>query len=146
MDIGVVLYRPCRPSRRAWFELQDAPSQTFCDGLDVGHFAYRAGGDPVAFFRAHAPRIRHLHLKSVDAAVWQRVREAGTPFCQAVAEGMFVEPSLGVVDFPALRDALAEVDYDGFAIAEQDMYPAAFDQPLPIARRTFEYFHELGLT
>jgi inosose dehydratase len=124
--------------------LEDVPELVLC--LDVGHFAYRAGGDPVAFFRRHADRIRHLHLKSVDEGIRDRVRRDETPFCQAVAEGMFVEPSLGVVDFPALRDALLEVGYDGFAIAEQDMYPAAFDRPLPIARRTFEYFRELGLT
>jgi inosose dehydratase len=122
--------------------LEDAPELALC--LDVGHFAY-SGGDPVAFFRRHAPRIRHLHLKSVDGAIHERVIRDGTPFSRAVAEGMFVEPSLGVVDFPALRDALLEVGYDGFAIAEQDMYPAPFDKPLPIARRTFEYFQELGL-
>jgi|SRR5579871_404342 len=123
--------------------LEDVPELALC--LDVGHFAYRAGGDPVAFFRRHAARVRHLHLKSVDGAIRDRVVRDGVPFCDAVRDGIFVEPSRGVVDFPALRDALLEVDYDGFAIAEQDMYPAPFDRPLPIARRTFEYFRALGL-
>ena len=123
--------------------LADVPQLALC--LDVGHHAYRAGGDPVEFFRRHAGRVRHLHLKSVDATIRDRVIREGTPFSRAVAEGMFVEPSIGVVDFPALRDALLEVSYDGFAIAEQDMYPAPFEKPLPIARRTFEYFHALGL-
>lgn len=123
--------------------LDDVPELALC--LDVGHFAYRAGGDPVAFFRRHADRVRHLHLKSVDAAIRDRVVRDRTPFSEAVAAGMFVEPSRGLVDFPALRDALLEVDYDGFAIAEQDMYPTPFDRSLPIARRTFEYFRALGL-
>ena len=123
--------------------LADVPQLALC--LDVGHHAYRAGGDPVEFFRRHAGRVRHLHLKSVDATIRDRVIREGTPFSRAVAEGMFVEPSIGVVDFPALRDALLEASYDGFAIAEQDMYPAPFEKPLPIARRTFEYFQALGL-
>jgi inosose dehydratase len=58
---------------------------------------------------------------------------------------MFCEPSRGAVDFMAFRDLLIELDYDGFAIVEQDMYPAPFDKPLPIARRTRAYLQEIGL-
>jgi inosose dehydratase len=123
--------------------MDEVPDLNLC--LDVGHFAYSDGGDPVAFFRRHHERITHLHLKSVDPELAERVRREQIPFAHAVAAGMFVEPSQGVVDFVALRDALSETGYDGFAIAEQDMYPAEFDRPLPIARRTFAYFQELGL-
>ena len=49
---------------------------------------------------------------------------------------MFVEPARGVPDFLEVRNALAEVGYEGFAIVEQDMYPAPFDKPFPIAKRT----------
>ena len=41
-----------------------------------------------------------------------------------------------MVDFEAFRDVLKEVDYEGWAIVEQDMYPAPFDKPFPIAKRT----------
>jgi inosose dehydratase len=123
--------------------LDEAPGLALC--LDVGHFAYSDGGDPVAFFRTHHDRIEHLHLKSVDPVLAERVREEQIPFCRAVAAGMFVEPSSGSVNFVALRDALVETGYDGFAIAEQDMYPADFDAPLTIARSTFAYFQELGM-
>lgn len=112
--------------------------------LDVGHHAYR-GGDPVAFLRRHHDRIPYLHLKSVDPELQRRVQAEGIPFATAVAMDMFVEPSKGVVDFLALRDALQDVEYEGFGIVEQDMYPAPFDKPLPIAKRTYEYLRELGL-
>jgi inosose dehydratase len=58
---------------------------------------------------------------------------------------MFCEPSRGAVDFAAFRDALREVNYDGWAVVEQDMYPAPFDKPLPIARRTREYLRNIGI-
>ncbi len=58
---------------------------------------------------------------------------------------MFVEPSAGAVDFMAFRDVLRDIDYNGYAIVEQDMYPAPFDKPLPIAKRTREYLRELGI-
>jgi inosose dehydratase len=113
--------------------------------LDLGHHAY-LGGDPVAFLRQYHDRITYLHVKSVDADVSERVRQEGIPFAQAVAMGVFVEPSEGVIDFQAVRDALEEFDYEGFAIVEQDMYPAEFAKPLPIARRTREYLVKIGIT
>ena len=58
---------------------------------------------------------------------------------------MFVEPSRGKVDFVAFRDLLREIDYVGYGIVEQDMFPAPFDKPLPIAKRTRAYLREIGL-
>lgn len=111
--------------------------------LDVGHHSYR-GGDPLTFIRRHHSRIWYLHLKSVDRAVRQQVEAEGIPFAKAVASGMFVEPSEGAVDFEALRDVLREVEFEGFGIVEQDMYPAPFEKPLPIAMRSHSYLQGLG--
>lgn len=122
--------------------LEDAPPLMLC--LDLGHHAY-CGGDPVTFLRKHADRVPYLHLKSVDKEYADRVQREGIPFAEAVANGVFVEPSKGVVDFGALRSAIDEVGYEGYAIIEQDMYPTEFDRPLPIARRTQEYLAGLGL-
>lgn len=112
--------------------------------LDTGHHAYR-GGDPVAFIRLHHERIPYLHVKSVDRQKQKQVEQDKIPFALAVAMGVFCEPSLGAVDFLALRDVLREIDYKGYAIVEQDMYPAPFDQPLPIASRSRAYLQEIGI-
>jgi inosose dehydratase len=112
--------------------------------LDTGHHAYR-GGDPVSFMLRHHDRIGYLHLKSVDSEVQQKVEAENIPFARAVEIGMFCEPSKGVVDFRAFRDALESVNYQGWATVEQDMYPVSFDKPLPIAKRTRAYLSELGI-
>jgi inosose dehydratase len=112
--------------------------------FDTGHHAYR-GGDPVAFMRKHHDRIPYLHLKSVDPVVQRRVETSKIPFAEAVAIDMFVEPSRGAVDFLAFRNLLREIDYNGYAIVEQDMYPAPFDKPLPIAQRTRDYLQQIGI-
>ncbi|MBM3773713.1 MAG: TIM barrel protein [Acidobacteria bacterium] len=112
--------------------------------LDTGHHAYR-GGDPVRFFERHHPRIWYLHLKSVDRAMQKRVEAEKIPFARAVGMDLFCEPSSGAVDFPAFRDVLRQADYNGWATVEQDMYPAPFDKPLPIARRTRTYLREIGI-
>jgi inosose dehydratase len=122
---------------------QTDPARVFLC-LDTGHHAYR-GGDPVAFFRRHHPRIPYLHLKSVDGQMQKRVQEEHIPFAIAVGMDMFCEPSKGAVDFPAFRDALRDVNYEGWATVEQDMYPAPFDKPLPIAQRSRAYLREIGI-
>ena len=114
----------------------------FC--LDIGHHAYR-GGDPIAFMRKHHDRIPYLHLKNVSAAIVDKVKADDVPFGKAVEMGIFCEPAAGVIDFEAFRDVLREIDYEGWATVEQDMYPAPFDKPLPIAKRTRAYLHEIGL-
>ena len=120
----------------------DADRVALC--LDTGHHAY-CGGDPISFMRRHHRRIPYLHLKSVDRAVQQQVEAANIPFAKAVQDDMFVEPSQGAVDFLAFRDLLHEIGFNGWAIVEQDMYPAPFDKPLPIAKRTRAYLRQIGI-
>ena len=124
--------------------LEDTDPKLISLCLDTGHHAY-CGGDPVEFMRRHHHRIPYLHLKSVDPVVQQRVKAERIPFAKAVAMDVFCEPSRGSVDFKAFRDVLNTISYQGWAIVEQDMYPAPFDKPLPIAQRTRAYLKEIGI-
>jgi inosose dehydratase len=112
--------------------------------LDTGHHAY-CGGDPVAFMQKHHARIPYLHLKSVDAEVQKQVKPNQWPFAKAVSMDVFCEPATGMVDFPAFVDVLKGIDFHGWGIVEQDMYPAPFDKPFPIAQRTHAYLKSMGL-
>jgi hypothetical protein len=49
-------------------------------------------------------------------------------------------PSIG-----SIVEALDALDKDLFVVVEQDLYPCAFDVPLPIAVRTREYLRGFGL-
>lgn len=124
--------------------LEDTDKDLIKICFDVGHHAYRKG-DPLNFMRQHHERIPYLHLKSVDVELQKKVEAENIPFAEAVGMDMFCEPSKGAVDFIAFRDLLKEIDYEGFGIVEQDMYPAPFDKPLPIAKRTREYLKEIGI-
>lgn len=112
--------------------------------LDTGHYAYR-GGNSAALMRRRHDRIPYLHIKSIDPEMAARVKEEKIPFATAVGMDMFCEPARGALDFLEFRDVLQEIGYTGFAIVEQDMYPAHFDKPLPIAKRTRRYLSEIGI-
>ncbi|MDP7484960.1 MAG: sugar phosphate isomerase/epimerase [Dehalococcoidia bacterium] len=123
--------------------LEDTVPELVSLGQDVGHLAYR-GVDPVQFVRKHQDRIPYLHIKNVDFGLQRMVQAQEIPFIRAVEMGMFCELSRGVVDYVAFREMLEEIKFDGWAIVEQDMYPAPFDKPLPIAKRNREYLHRIG--
>jgi len=124
--------------------LEETDSSVVDYVLDTGHHAYR-DGDPVAFMRKWHHRIPYLHIKSVDADVREKMRQDGMSFADAVGIDMFCELSRGAVDFKAFAEVLREIDYEGVAIVEQDMYPAPFDKPLPIAKRNRQYLRDSGI-
>ena len=112
--------------------------------LDTGHHAY-AGGDPVQFLKKHIDRVKYLHIKDCDMAIRAEKDAQGLSFAAAIDRGIMVEAGRGGVDFRAIQQILAEHQFDGWGIVEQDMYPAPADKPLPIAKRTLQYLQHIGL-
>ena len=125
----------------AFLEQTDPARVLLC--LDIGHHANR-DGDPIRFMRKHHERIPYLHLKDIDPTVHQKVKTEGLSLSAAVKMGIWCEPSQGAIDFTALAKTLQEIQWQGWAVVEQGMYPAPFDKPLPIAKRTREYLREIG--
>lgn len=112
--------------------------------LDTGHCVY-AGFDPVSFYRRHALRVSYIHLKDVDPVVKARVVAERIGFYDACAQGLFCNLGQGAVDFPAMRDALAENGFEGWVTVEQDCDPAGATVPLDDARANLAYLRGIGL-
>ena len=106
----------------------------------------RRRATPCSFFRDHHARVPYLHLKDVDAGSAERAIGKAGAWRRAVNEGAFVDLGQGCVDLTGLNRVAAEVGYDGWGIVEQDMFPAPFDKPLPIARRNRQFLrdHRIG--
>lgn len=111
--------------------------------LDTGHISY-CGGDNLALIHDHGDRIGYVHLKQVDPAVVDKVNAEDLGFGEAVRLGAMCEPPNGIPEMPPILEALAALNAEVFAIVEQDMYPCAPDQPLPIATRTLDYLRGCG--
>jgi inosose dehydratase len=88
--------------------------------LDTGHYVY-GGGDPVEAVEKYSSRIFHIHLKDVNLAVLQSVREDRVGFLEAVRRGVFCELGEGAVDVSVIAQKLSEYGYDGWAVVEQDV-------------------------
>lgn len=112
--------------------------------LDTGHLAYRHA-DNVALIHGYPDRIGYVHIKQMDPAIVDQADREGLAFGQAVAMGASCEPPAGVPDVESLAKALHKLDRSLFVVVEQDMYPADFDKPKPIAQRTYSYLLSVGI-
>ena len=112
--------------------------------LDTGHLAYRQA-DSVAIIEKYPSRIGYVHIKQMDPVIAERALAEDMAFGQAVAMGASVEPPAGLPDIPSVVAALDRLDAEVFVVVEQDMYPAPFDKPGPVAARTREYLRGVGV-
>jgi inosose dehydratase len=87
--------------------------------LDTGHLLI-GGADPAAFASEHGERITHVHLKDVDAAVAAELRAGRLTLLQATQQGLFVPLGRGAAAVATVLEALAEHQYDGWLVLEQD--------------------------
>lgn len=87
--------------------------------LDTGHLLI-GGSDPVQLAGRHTDRIRHVHLKDVDAAWAARVRTGAAGYTDAVRGGMYRPLGQGDVDIAAIVTSLEGAGYAGWYVLEQD--------------------------
>jgi inosose dehydratase len=116
----------------------------FC--LDTGHL-YLGGADPVAIAEKAEGRVAHVHLKDVDEAMAQRVRNGDLAFRQAVIDGIFKPLGEGAVDIAGFVRTLEGAGFDGWYVLEQDCVldedPPPGEGPIGDAIKSFEYLASL---
>jgi inosose dehydratase len=101
--------------------------------LDTGHLLV-GGTDPVGLAREATVRVRHVHLKDVDAATAARVRAGELTYHEAVREGLYRPLGRGDVDIAGIVGALEPAGYAGWYVMEQDtVLDAAPEGEGPIA-------------
>ncbi len=108
--------------------------------FDTGHYAYGAGGecDVAAALARLQDRVWYVHFKDCDPEVARRARAESWDYFQALRHGLFCELGKGCVNFPAVLRRLAERDYGGYVLVEQDVLPG-MGSPKESARRNREY-------
>ncbi|MER7243828.1 sugar phosphate isomerase/epimerase [Kribbella sp. NPDC000426] len=87
--------------------------------LDTGHLLI-GGVDPVALAVKHTDRIRHTHLKDVDATWAARVQAGTISYTDAVRQGMYRPLGAGDIDIATIVTTLENSGYNGWYVLEQD--------------------------
>ncbi len=87
--------------------------------LDIGHLAV-AGADPLEVARRADGRVRHVHLKDVDARLAERVRQRELSYHEAVKMGLYRPLGQGAGRVGEVVRWLESQGYDGWYVFEQD--------------------------
>jgi inosose dehydratase len=115
--------------------------------LDTGHLLV-GGADPPSVAERAGRRVRHVHLKDVDAALAARVRGGEVPYAAAVADGLYRPLGDGDVDVGGLVGRLDRAGYAGWYVLEQDVVlraePPARMGPIVDVRRSVAFIDGLG--
>ncbi|NUS00620.1 MAG: TIM barrel protein [Kribbellaceae bacterium] len=116
--------------------------------LDTGHLLI-GGVDPVALAVENAARIRHTHLKDVDAAWAARVQAGEVTYTDAVRAGMYRPLGAGDIDIATIVGTLERAGYDGWYVLEQDTILQARptgEGPVADVRASIAHLHEIAAT
>jgi inosose dehydratase len=113
--------------------------------FDTGHYSYGSGAescDVVAALERFGERVWYIHCKDCDPSVARRARQEQWDYFTALRHGVFCELGKGSVDFPALLEKLAQRNYSGYVLVEQDILPG-MGTPKESARRNREYLRSI---
>jgi inosose dehydratase len=91
--------------------------------FDSGH-CYMGGGDPLSVLRQHRDRVCHVHFKDVRKDVVALARNNQWSFPDCIVNGTFTVPGDGDIDFAALLQELAGVNYQGWLVVEAEQDPS----------------------
>lgn len=121
-------------------ELTEMP---FC--LDTGHM-FIGGVDPVSFAKEHGARVGHVHFKDIRLDIARRVQTGELTYYDAVVEGVYTPLGQGDVDVRSIIAALADHNYQGWYVLEQDLVvtdePGSGEGPIADAKASVEFLRE----
>jgi inosose dehydratase len=106
--------------------------------LDTGHHA-AWGQDPLDYMQRVWDRIAYVHLKNVDPAIRDRLIAGRISVAASYGAGLMAPLDAGAVDIPAVMRLLAERNFQGPVVVEQDVATGMESQSLALARRNRDF-------
>jgi inosose dehydratase len=90
--------------------------------LETGHI-FVSGGDPLAVLRKWSGRVNHVHVKDAVRSVMDAIIADGDPTPAIWSREAFCALGEGDVDIAGVLAELERIDFDGWLVVEQDIFP-----------------------
>lgn len=123
--------------------VRDIPYEIAGLCLDTGHLYY-SGMDPVTYLKKYADRIDYVHFKDVNETVYQQVLGEHIRFFDGCGKGAMCPIGTGSLDYPAIRETLQEIGYNGYITIEQERDPRNSDTSLRDVKASVDYLKSVG--
>lgn len=123
--------------------LRDIPYEVAGLCLDTGHLYY-SHMDPVEYLKKYADRLDYVHFKDVNDKVYHQVLGEHIRFFDACGKGAMCPIGTGSLDYPAIKQALADIGYSGYITIEQERDPRNSDTSLRDVKASVDYLKSVG--
>jgi len=130
-------------------DLMDIANINLC--FDTGHHAYCNGGysindkSALDFLEKYSDRIPYLHFKNVNPVVRKKVLDENIDSDTAFDIDVMCDLKDGIIIFKDLTDVLRKINFNGYAIIEQDVPHATAQQAFESAKRNLEHLRSIGM-
>jgi inosose dehydratase len=111
--------------------------------FDTGHYMLGGGKDAAAGLKKFSERVWLVHFKDFKPAVVSDAIKHNWNYHEMIGHGLFSELGKGAVDFPAVKQVLETINYQGWITVEQDVLPGMGD-PKESAKRNRDYLSSIG--
>jgi inosose dehydratase len=115
--------------------------------LETGHI-FVCGGDPLDVLRRVPERINHVHLKDAVRSRMDAVIANNEPAPAIWTREVFCALGEGDVDIDGVLKELARIDFEGWMVVEQDIFPqtsARFAKAIADQRTNREFLSSRGI-
>jgi inosose dehydratase len=107
--------------------------------FDCGHLVY-GGADVFRLLTKYGSRVRHAHLKDVNAEVLKEARARQSNLADALKAFVFAPLGKGSLDLRRVLEQLKDQGYNDWLVVEQDTTPL---DPTIVARQNRIFLEEL---
>ena len=98
----------------------------------------------MTWLRANADRLDYIHFKDIDLCIYRQVMGERIRFFDACAKGVMCPIGKGVIDYPAIRRLLDEIDHQGYITIEQERDPRNAAGSLADVKQSLDYLKSVG--
>jgi inosose dehydratase len=102
--------------------------------LDTGHLL-ACGGEPVKGLRDWAARINHIHLKDARTELLAAIVADRAPMEEIWRRRAFCALGDGDTGMDEVLATIVDIDYSGWLVVEQDIFPDPSESPAQVAAR-----------
>ena len=123
--------------------VRDIPYEVAGLCLDTGHLYY-SHMDPVEYLKKYADKLDYVHFKDVNETVYRQVLGERIRFFDGCGKGAMCPIGSGSLDYPAIKQALADIGYSGYITIEQERDPRNSDTSLRDVKASVDYLKSVG--
>lgn len=100
--------------------------------------------DPVEYLKKYADKLDYVHFKDVNETVYREVLGERIRFFDGCGKGAMCPIGTGSLDYPAIKQALADIGYAGYITIEQERDPRNSDTSLRDVKASVDYLKSVG--